>query len=64
MAILRSAWLYRWKYAKELVLIHDQVIYKITETEFTAYDMQTFLRLDDLPGFQPAVVKVGEKAGA
>ncbi len=45
------------KHVREFVLIRDQVLYKIRETEFTAYDMQTFLRLDNLPGFQSAVEK-------
>ncbi len=45
-------------HVREFVLIRDQVIYKIREDGFEAYDMQTFLRLDNLPGFQSAVEKV------
>ncbi len=48
------------KHVREFVLIRGQIVYKIREDGFEAYDMQTFLRLDDLPGFQSAVEKVWE----
>lgn len=40
----------------------DQMIYKIGEDSLEIYDAQTFMRLDDLPGFQqPRVEKVWER---
>ena len=47
-----------WKHAREIVLIRDQIIYRIRASGFTAHDLQTFMRLDNLPGFQSAVQKI------
>ncbi len=47
---------------RKIYFFYEQVVYVINKDGFTAYDMQTFLRLDDLPGFQSAVEKVWERA--
>ena len=50
-----------WKHAREIIVFYEQIVYKIRKDGFTAYDMQTFMRLDNLPGFQSAVEKIWER---
>jgi hypothetical protein len=44
-------------HGKVMIILYRDIIYHITET-FTAYDMQTLLRVDTLPGFESCVREV------